>query len=110
MNHDMETTQGENLAYFGPARPKCEGEKKKTCVACEEVVADWYSEEENYDYSTGEGRGVVTHFTQIVWKASEKLGVGTAVSSTNKFYTVARYSPKGNMRGDFIKNVLPKQK
>ena len=113
MKHDMKTDQGENLAYFEPARPPCDGEKTDACVACEEMVADWYNEEKDYDYSTGKPKtpgSVVLHFTQVVWKATVRVGVGFAISKNNKFYTVARYAPKGNMGGEFTTNVLAPKK
>ena len=73
------------------------------------MVDDWYSEEENYDYNTGKSKGgVITHFTQVVWKGSTQLGMATAVSVGKTFYTVARYSPVGNTIGEFTANVPPK--
>jgi len=60
--------QGESVSFFTPPRPKCMGERKKECVACEEMVADWYNEVKDYDFNTGKGRNngdVVLHFTQV---------------------------------------------
>lgn len=48
------------------------------------------------------------HFTQVVWKGSQKLGVGFAVSGDgNSVYIVAQYTPPGNYMGQFQQNVLP---
>ncbi len=47
------------------------------------------------------------HFTQIVWKGSRELGVGTAVDGRGTFKLVLRYSPAGNVRGAYGENVLP---
>ena len=47
------------------------------------MVKEWYAEEANYDYKTGEAKeqdAQIYHFTQIVWKATKKLGMATAVS------------------------------
>jgi hypothetical protein len=48
------------------------------------------------------------HFTQVVWKGSQKLGVGFAITGDGKtLYVVAQYSPPGNYQGQFGQNVLP---
>lgn len=49
------------------------------------------------------------HFTQLVWKATNQLGCGIAVTTTNKVYGVCNYSPQGNIvnAGYFQTNVLP---
>lgn len=47
------------------------------------------------------------HFTQVVWKSSQKLGVGFALTGDGKtLYVVAQYSPPGNYMGQFGQNVL----
>ena len=48
------------------------------------------------------------HFTQVVWKGSEELGVGRATYNDGKFnyeIVVANYYPAGNMMGAFPDNV-----
>lgn len=43
------------------------------------MVKKWYAEEVNYDYKTGEAKkqgAEIYHFTQMVWKATKKLGYG----------------------------------
>ena len=47
------------------------------------------------------------HFTQVVWKGSEEMGVAKAKSSTGKILVVANYSPAGNIIGQFAENVPP---
>lgn len=47
------------------------------------------------------------HFTQVVWKESQKLGVGVARSSSGRVYVVAQYTPPGNYLGQFQANVRP---
>ena len=69
----------------------------------------WYSEVSKHDFdvepmSTGTG-----HFTQMVWKASKKLGVAKARSENGKIIVVANYEPAGNVIGRYVKNVLPPQ-
>lgn len=113
MEHDMESFDkgfGENIAYFQPSgnmSTQCQGPKTSSCVQCREMVADCYAEESNFDYNKGESKGgVITHFTQVVWKGTTEVGVATATSA-NKFFTVARNRPRGNMfpLGNFKRNV-----
>jgi len=113
--HDTESIKkgsGENLAYFAPGDPnnmptQCQGPKTPSCVQCSEMVDDWYSEEPNFDYNTGESKGgVILHFTQVVWKETTELGMATATSA-DKWFSVARYKRRGNMGSpdDYKKNV-----
>ena len=44
---------GENLAYFQPPVPKCEGAMVDNCVNCREMVQRWYDEVKNYDFDKG---------------------------------------------------------
>ena len=45
------------------------------------------------------------HFSQLVWRNSKELGIGTAQSKSGNFFLVARYSPPGNINGEFSDNV-----
>ena len=45
------------------------------------------------------------HFSQLVWRNSKELGIGTAQSKSGNFFLVARYSPRGNVDGQFNDNV-----
>lgn len=47
------------------------------------------------------------HFTQVIWKESQELGVAYAKSRDGKFVVVANYSPPGNVIGSFARNVPP---
>lgn len=49
------------------------------------------------------------HFTAMVWKSTQKLGVGKAKASDGSSFVVARYFPAGNItnQGHFENNVLP---
>ena len=49
------------------------------------------------------------HFTQVVWKGSQEIGVGRAKSRDGtKWYIVTNYYPAGNYVGEYKSNVLPK--
>lgn len=45
----------------------------------------------------------------MVWKSTQKLGVGKATASDGSSFVVARYFPAGNItnQGHFENNVLP---
>ncbi|KAL4707646.1 hypothetical protein ACJJTC_006996 [Scirpophaga incertulas] len=78
-----------------------------TKIRARDCIDKWYNEIN--DYSFGQEPEILTcgHFTQIVWKATKELGVGSAKSKSGKLYVVANYSPPGNYSGEFSKNVLP---
>ena len=49
-------------------------------------------------------------FEKIVWKETTGLGVGIAIGRSGSGYQLhitANYSPGGNVKGEFRKNVLP---
>jgi len=88
---------GENLSI------KCDGSS---------ATDGWYKEVKNYNYGNPGYADNTGHFTQVVWKGSKRLGVGTA---KGKWYVngigydcefiVARYTPAGNVGGAFPENV-----
>ena len=89
---------GENIAMF---TGNYEG-------AGERATSMWYSEVEKYDFKKATFRSGTGHFTQVVWKGSNELGMARAKSPDGRStYVVARYKPAGNMLGDFDKNVFP---
>jgi hypothetical protein len=55
------------------------------------------------------------HFTQVVWKASQRLGCAHQLCKTvrgldgwiDAHYLVCRYDPPGNYAGQYVANVLP---
>jgi uncharacterized protein YkwD len=61
-----------------------------------------------YDYKdTMRFQPETGHFTQIVWRETTKVGFGFAQSEDGRFYAVANYSPAGNYKFEFERNVLP---
>ena len=44
----------------------------------------------------------IGHFTQVVWKGSEKLGCGVGCGSNNFCYVTCKYYPAGNNLSQFI--------
>ncbi|VDD85179.1 unnamed protein product [Enterobius vermicularis] len=76
---------------------------------CENAVKSWYDEVQYYNYSCPGFCANTGHFTQLVWKSSQRVGVGIAKSSrTGMTVVVANYYPAGNMMGQFPSNVLPR--
>jgi len=68
----------------------------------------WYSEIKDYDFNNGGFSMGTGHFTQLVWKSSQKLGAGVAFNSDRtKVYGVGQYTPPGNFEGQYADNVLP---
>lgn len=55
----------------------------------------WYSEGNNYDYSTA---NVFDHFTQIIWKSTTKLGCAYKDCGSG-WYVICSYDPAGNVVG-----------
>lgn len=83
--------RGENIAYSSNGSNKS-------------MFMMWYDEVKDWDFAQGRSRGGVTgHFTQVVWKATTKLGCGLS-----KGRLVCNYMPAGNFSGRYKQNVLPK--
>ena len=70
-----------------------------------DAVSTWYREIKDYSYITTKSTNgnPIGHFTQVVWKASLKLGCGAAWkvvqengSDCVEAYVVCRYAPQGN--------------
>ena len=91
---------GQNLYVIGGAAPTGSG-----------ITNDWYSENKNYNYNTGKAKnnGVIGHFTQLVWKASKKIGCayakGTWSGFTPSYFVCCNYYPAGNYANQYTKNV-----
>lgn len=80
--------------------------------SCADAVESWYGEIEDYDYNNPRFSSATGHFTQVVWKATNKVGAALAKKVNSKgiteTYIVARYSPPGNYLGQFASNVMPR--
>jgi hypothetical protein len=73
-----------------------------------EATDAWYNEIKLYNFYRPGFSMDTGHFTQVVWKGSQKVGVGFAITGDGKsLYVVAQYSPPGNYQGQFGQNVLP---
>ncbi|KXN92984.1 Cell wall protein PRY3 [Leucoagaricus sp. SymC.cos] len=72
------------------------------------AVGLWMDEASRYDYNNPGFSEATGHFTQVVWKSTTTLGCGTHVCNTGSpfglgdwTYTVCRYTPAGNVIGQF---------
>ncbi|TMS36246.1 hypothetical protein L596_003457 [Steinernema carpocapsae] len=119
LKHDPMRRYGENLFFFGGSMfPPAE-------AIAESVTKSFYIEGNGYNYNGFRPVEIhrVGHFTQMIWKASERLGVGVAIRKSsgqksgsclpNKglflIYVVVKYDPPGNVlsRDQFLANILP---
>lgn len=80
--------QGENIADFGSVAAG---------------VQFWWNEKSSYHYPTAVANGApYLHYTQMVWRATTRIGCGKAPSPTywpTNIVIVCRYSPGGNVWG-----------
>uniref|UniRef100_A0A0N4ZLW6 SCP domain-containing protein n=1 Tax=Parastrongyloides trichosuri TaxID=131310 RepID=A0A0N4ZLW6_PARTI len=90
--HDSDHTYGENL---GAATPNI----------AKNIVHNWYNEVRYYDYNKATFSSGTGHFTALVWKETTEMGCGAAMGQSMIFVS-CKYSPPGNMMGDFRENVL----
>lgn len=100
MAYSLNKEYGESIYCGWSADPN-------TKVSARDCVDKWYSEIN--DFSFGNEPEVLTcgHFTQIIWRDTKELGVGSAKSKSGKLYVVANYHPPGNFSGQFSKKVPP---
>ncbi|CAG0893720.1 unnamed protein product [Darwinula stevensoni] len=95
------------------------GEKLGSCLyqlknhGCDiipkEVVDSWYEQLSTFNFRNRERNGPSTG-SQVIWKESQRLGLGKALTKDGKtWYVVAHYDPPGNVNGRFSANVLPRQ-
>lgn len=78
---------GENLAYG--------------YSSADLTVEAWYSEGDDYDYSSAT---VLDHFTQIIWKSTKQLGCAKKTCGSG-LYVVCEYYPAGNVVGEGTLNL-----
>jgi len=80
--------QGENLAWASPMI-YTDGRVESQNPDAEKAVKSWYEEKFTGEHCKG-------HYTQVVWKASNKFCMAKAEAKSKAVYTVARYYPSGN--------------
>uniref|UniRef100_A0A914EFD8 SCP domain-containing protein n=1 Tax=Acrobeloides nanus TaxID=290746 RepID=A0A914EFD8_9BILA len=68
----------------------------------------WYDEYPQYKFNQPDNNYGALHFSQVVWKACTKLGIGLAKCNDGTYIVVANFDPKGNILGQFKENVQDK--
>ncbi|KQR95173.1 hypothetical protein ASG01_04795 [Chryseobacterium sp. Leaf180] len=72
-----------------------------TLATAKQASANWYSEIKTFKnvplnsnnwYDTG-------HYTQMVWKSTQKVGMGISKCTNGNYIVVANYDPPGNFMG-----------
>jgi len=105
LNHGhagLDKRYGENLYWGGGTGSAPEGVPA--------AADNWYSEIKayNFDDPSASDFDLVGHFTQLVWKATTKVGFGRVSGKGSKYYetyVVANFLVPGNMEGQFAENV-----
>jgi len=105
LSHSTNTYEGDRLGENVASRWGSNGADYQG----HEVVDQWYSEVENYDYST-DHQSNCGHFTQVVWKESKLVGTGKAFAKDGRVFVVCNYHPAGNLIGTFKDNVFAPKK
>ncbi|XP_025204884.1 Golgi-associated plant pathogenesis-related protein 1-like [Melanaphis sacchari] len=102
-SHRPNNAYGENIYYI-------QSTDKVTELGVK-AVNSWYNEIKFFDFQGSEDDMAASkkafHFTQVVWKDSEELGVGVSKSlGSGTLYVVCNYDPPGNVRSEFKEQVL----
>lgn len=78
-----------------------------------DALQAWYQEVQGYDFTAPGFSASTGHFTQLVWRGTQRLGCAAA-RCPNLFrglgeavFVVCRYAPAGNVLGEFEQNVVP---
>ena len=68
------------------------------------AVDSWYSEGKNYNFGSDNS---FDHFTQLIWKGSDKLGCAYKDCSKENWgkYIICSYDPAGNIIGKGVSNL-----
>ncbi|KAI3427612.1 SCP domain-containing protein, partial [Psidium guajava] len=67
-----------------------------------EAVTAWAAEEAYYNYNSNTcmaGRDC-SHYTQLVWRTTQKVGCAQIVCKTGDTFITCEYSPHGNVIGE----------
>ncbi|PAA87087.1 hypothetical protein BOX15_Mlig018325g2 [Macrostomum lignano] len=77
-------------------------------------VNGWYKQCQHYDYhgqkilqTSINDPKTTANFEQLIWRSSQLVGFGRAVSASGRVFVVARYRPPGRVSREYETNVLP---
>lgn len=90
LEHSSTSDEGENLYMGYDSTPYTS------------AVAAWVDEKSSYSGEAITSTNYMTfgHYTQVVWKDTTAVGMGSATGSDGATYVVARYAPAGNYVGE----------
>ncbi|XP_018335434.1 uncharacterized protein LOC108744254 isoform X2 [Agrilus planipennis] len=100
LEHRKNNPYGENIYMMYSSDPNFK-------ITGNSPVDAWYDEIKYHTFGREPNSLKSGHFTQVVWKSSELVGVGVAKSKQGSIYVVANYSPPGNFVGSYAQNVPP---
>ena len=85
---------GENIIFTNTKNP-------------EKIFNKFLEEIKNYNFNEKKFSKNASHYTQIIWKETTKIGIGFHYNelAENKYCTVLLYYPPGNVLGSFGQNV-----
>ncbi|XP_051859281.1 Golgi-associated plant pathogenesis-related protein 1 isoform X1 [Drosophila albomicans] len=95
MEHRQNNNYGENIYWASGGN-----------LGGADAVRSWYNEIKQYNWRSPSFQSNTGHFTQVVWKGSQKLGVGFAKRG-DTIFVVCNYDPPGNYMNQFQSNVSP---
>lgn len=101
MEHSEAETYGENL-FWASATQWSNGRLELQKVIPKQVVDSWGSEKAYYNYAKNSCKAgeMCGHYTQVVWRTTQKVGCAVAVcEDTQEQVWVCQYQPAGNWEG-----------
>nr|CAD7569377.1 unnamed protein product [Timema californicum] len=96
--HRPDSKYGENIYCMWSSDPAAKVTAKDACDS-------WYKEIKDHIFGVEPRMLKSGHFTQMIWKGSQELGIGLAKSKNGRTLIVANYHPRGNCIGQFAVNV-----
>ena len=95
--HSQQNNQGENLYYEYNSKSITKKPFERASIA-------WLDEKKDFTYSTikvDKNFYKIGHYTQMIWAETKKVGIGAYSNNKGNVYVVARYSPAGNVIGEY---------
>ncbi len=90
---------GENLFKASPIM-WADGYREPQKITPAEVVYFWADESRYYNYQNNSCNGVCSHYTQIVWRDTKKVGCAVTLCDDKSQIWICNYSPAGNIIGE----------
>lgn len=89
IHHRSPLQYGENISWFSAAPDDYS-----------EGVSLWNDEKKYYKYKAiGNDWAKTGHYTQVIWKNTQRVGCGCALGASGALFFVCNYDPPGNYEG-----------